>query len=172
VVFPYFIAHQLPAGLVGLVVAALFAAAQSTISTSVNSSATLILCDVYERYIRKNPTEQQRLLVLRVATVLVGAVGTCTALAMMRVRSALDAWWLLAGIFSGGMLGLFLLGRLSRRATGIHAFAGAAAGIAMIVWMTFRAPFHSDLIIVFGTLTVIAVACLAQLVIRGSDGSG
>jgi SSS family solute:Na+ symporter len=165
-VFPYFIAHQLPVGLVGLVVAALFAAAQSTISTSINSSATLVLCDIYQRYFQKNPTEQQKLAVLRVATVCIGLVGTGTALAMMRVRSALDAWWLLAGIFSGGMLGLFLLGRLSKRAMGLHALGGALAGITVILWMTFRAPFHSDLIIVFGTMTVILVGVLGQWIVR------
>jgi SSS family solute:Na+ symporter len=160
-VFPYFIAHQLPTGLVGLVVAALFAAAQSTIATSINSSATLLLCDVYQRYVQPNPSERRKLAVLRAATVLVGAIGTAAALAMMRVRSALDAWWLLAGVFSGGMLGLFLLGRLSRRATSRHALAAVAAGIVVIVWMTFWGPFHSNLIIVFGTLTVLALGLLA-----------
>ena len=170
-IFPYFIVHELPPGLVGLVVAALFAAAQSTISTEINSSATLILCDVYRRYVRPQASEAQSLFVLRVASLGVGLAGTGMALAMMRIKSALDAWWLLAGIFGGGMLGLFLLGRLSSRARSADALAGVGAGVVVILWMTFspgwpdalatfRSPFNSNLIIVFGTLTVLGVGWL------------
>ena len=162
---------QLPAGLAGLVIAAIFAAAQSTISSSINCSATLLTCDVYQRYLRPSASERERLRVLRVATLLVGAAGTGVALAMMRIKSALDAWWQLAGIFSGGMLGLFLLGFLSRRATSAHAAAGVVAGVVVILWMTLspawpdsmaalRSPFHPNLIIVFGTLTILGVGWL------------
>ena len=157
-VFPYFIVRQLPAGLVGLVIASVFAAAQSTISSSLNSSATLLLCDVSERFTRADAGERRRLLVLRAATLLMGAAGTGMALAMMHIKSALDAWWQLAGIFSGGMLGLFLLGFLSARAGSAQAAAGVVAGVAVILWMTFfPTPFHNNLIIVIGTLTVLAM---------------
>ncbi len=171
-VFPYFIVHELPAGLVGLVIAAIFAAAQSTISSSVNSSATLVLCDVYQRFVRPSPSERERLVVLRTATVGIGAAGVAMAFAMTRIRSALDAWWQLAGIFGGGMLGLFLAGRLSNRITSHAAASGVIAGVAVILWMTFspawpdalaawRSPFHGNLIIVIGTLLVLAAARLA-----------
>ena len=167
-VFPYFIVRQLPVGLVGLVVASIFAAAQSTISSSLNSSATLVLCDLFERYRRGGVEETRRLPLLRGATLVMGAAGTAMALAMMRIKSALDAWWQLAGIFSGGMLGLFLLGFLSQRPRSGHAAVGVAAGVAVIVWMTFfRTPFHSNLIIVIGTLTVLIVGlALARLARR------
>jgi SSS family solute:Na+ symporter len=163
-VFPYFIVRQLPAGLVGLVIASIFAAAQSTISSSLNSSATLLLCDVYERHLRPALSDRRRLLVLRGATLFMGVAGTGMALAMMHIKSALDAWWQLAGIFSGGMLGLFLLGFLSRRARSAQAAAGVSAGVAVIVWMTFfRTPFHNNMIIVLGTLTVLAVGLSLSL---------
>jgi SSS family solute:Na+ symporter len=168
-VFPFFIVRQLPAGLVGLVIASIFAAAQSTISSSMNSSATLLCCDVYERFRRGRVDERARLRVLRAATLLMGGAGTAMALAMMRMRSALDAWWQLAGIFSGGMLGLFLLGYLSRRPRSWHAAAGVAAGVAVILWMTFfRTPFHSNLIIVLGTVAVILVGFLLSILDRAS----
>ena len=157
-VFPFFIVRQLPTGLVGLVIASIFAAAQSTISSILNSSATLLLCDVYQRYGRRRADERRRLWVLRAATLVMGVLGTAMAFAMIHIKSALDAWWQLAGIFSGGMLGLFLLGFLSNRPRSRHALVGVAAGVAVIVWMTFfRTPFHSNLIIVFGTMTVLAV---------------
>jgi SSS family solute:Na+ symporter len=161
-VFPHFIATVLPTGLPGLVIAAILAAAQSTISSSINSSATLITCDLYQRYFRPQAAERERLTVLRLATLVVGAAGTGAALAMIHIRSALDTWWQLAGILSGGMLGLFLLGFLSRRATSADAAAGVTAGVIVILWMTLspHSPFHANLIVVFGTLTILGVGWL------------
>jgi len=170
-VFPYFIVNQLPVGLTGLVIAAVFAAAQSTIASSINCSATLVLCDFYKRYFRPQATERQAMRMLWVASLVVGLSGTGMALAMMSIQSALDAWWSLAGIFSGGMLGLFLLGLISRRAGNPAAVTGVLLGVILIFWMTFspklsgalaawRSPFHSLLITVFGTLTILLVGLL------------
>ncbi len=167
-VFPHFIVAQLPVGLTGLVIAGIFAAAQSTVSSSINCSATLILCDIYKRYVRPNATERESMRVLHFATLFVGMAGTAMALAMMQIRNALDAWWGLASIFSGGMLGLFLLGLLARRAGNRAAAIGVIAGVVMIAWMTFspswtgvagnwRSPFHTLLIVVISTLTILIV---------------
>ena len=167
-VFPWYIVTVLPPGVAGLLIAAIFAAAMSTISTCLNSSATIVLSDYYRRYVNREATERQSIRVLRVTTVAWGLAGTGAALAMTRVRSALDAWWTLAGIFGGGMLGLFLLGFLSRRATGRAALGGVAAGVLLTLWMTLsprwaafpaalRSPFHEFLVIVFGTAAVLAV---------------
>jgi SSS family solute:Na+ symporter len=163
-VFPHFIATELPSGISGLVVASLFAAAQSTVSSSINGAATLSLCDLYMRYIRPSAGERERLAVLRVSSLVFGIAGIAAALAMMRMRSALDAWWQLASIFSGGMLGLFLLGRLSRRARDVPARIGVGAGVLTILWMTLstRSPFHPNLIIVMGTLMVLLVGVAAS----------
>ncbi len=167
-VFPHFIVTQLPVGVTGLVLAAVFAAAQSTLASSINCSATLLLRDGYQRYLRPAADERECLLVLKAASFGVGLLGTVAALAMMKVRSALDAWWQLAGIFSGGMLGLFLLGLISRRARNPEAVAGVGLGLLVIVYMTFspkltgdlerfRSPFHSFLIVVMGTLAILLV---------------
>lgn len=166
-VFPHYIAAALPAGLSGLVIAAVFAAAQSTISSSMNCSATLILCDFYKRYWRPQADERESMRVLRTTTFVVGVLGTAAALAMLSVKSALDAWWKWAGICSGGMLGLFLLGRVSR-AGNFAAFTGTAFGVVVIAWMTFvrrsesspqwwQSPFHEFLITVFGTAAILLV---------------
>jgi SSS family solute:Na+ symporter len=172
-VFPHFIVTQLPVGLTGLVIAAIFAAAQSTLSSSMNCSATLVLCDVYKRYFRPDVNEADSLRVLRLTTLAAGLLGTGAALAMMRIKTALDVWWDWAGIFSGGMLGLFLLGLISRRARNADAAAGVAAGVLVIVWMTlstkagwpaalaaFKSPFHSFLTIVFGTASILVLGLL------------
>lgn len=135
-VFPHFIHAALPVGLSGLVIAAIFAAAQSTLSSSINCSATLTLRDLYRRYLRPAAGDKESMLVLRLATLVFGTAGTLTALAMIRVKSALDVWWELASIFSGGMLGLFLLGLISRRARNAAAATGVVIGVLVICWMS------------------------------------
>ncbi len=170
-VFPYYIVHELPAGMTGLLIAAIFSAAVSTLSTSLNCSATLTLTDLYQRYLRPKTSEKESMAVLYLSTLCWGVLGTVVALAMIRVQSALDAWWQLSGIFGGGMLGLFLLGIVSRRANNPVAVTSVLIGILVIVWMTFspkwegglealRSPFHSFMTIVVGTLAILLCGLL------------
>ncbi len=172
-IFPHFIVTQLPVGMTGLLVAAIFAAAMSSVDSSLNSSATLVLCDIYRRYFRPRAGERESMIVLYTTTLAAGVLGTGTAVAMIRIHSALDAWWQMAGIFSGGMLGLFLLGLISRRARNPAAVTAVLMGILVILWMTFspawtgglealRSPFHGFLITVFGTLTILLVGLLVS----------
>ena len=169
-VFPFFIVSELPPGLIGLLIAAIFAAGMSTISTSLNSSATLILTDYYKRYFRKDASEKASMVVLYIATAAMGVLGILAALAMTQVTSALDAWWALASIFSGGMLGLFLLGYFSRNARSFHAAVGVTVGVLLICWMSlsptyftqgawvnFKSPLHTNLAIVVGTTAIFFV---------------
>jgi SSS family solute:Na+ symporter len=108
-IFPYFIVTQLPAGVTGLLIASVFAAGMSTISTSFNSSATVFLTDYYKRYSKAPVTEKKAMRILYLSSLVISIVGMLVAIAMINVKSALDTWWKLASIFSGGMLGLFLL---------------------------------------------------------------
>lgn len=171
-VFPWFIVTVLPPGLTGLLIAAVFAAAMSTVSTSLNSSATIILNDLWAGPRAGGDSDRSALRRLRIATIGWGVAGTLMALAMTRAKSALDAWWLLAGVFGGGMLGLFLLGRLFPRANSRSGAIGVGAGVLVILWMTFsprlawwpealRSPFHGFLVIVFGTLAILVAGGLA-----------
>jgi len=175
-IFPYFIVSVLPTGITGLLIAAVFAAAMSTVSTSLNSSATIILNDYYQRLINRSATEKQSMRVLHGTTVVWGALGTLIAIAMTGARSALDAWWTLAGIFGGGTLGLFLLGFISRKPGSKAAAWAVAAGVMVILWMTLsprmtafpaglKSPFHSFLIIVFGTATILGAGFLLTALI-------
>ncbi len=170
-IFPYFILTQLPPGVRGLLLAAIFAAAMSTLSTSLNSSATLLLTDWYRRFLRPQAGERQSMFVLHGASLVWGALGTGVALAMTGVKAALDAWWTLSGIFAGGMLGLFLLGMISRRAGNPAAATAVVTGVLVILWMTlspgsgvvpeeWHNPFHSFMTVVVGTLTILLVGLL------------
>lgn len=168
-VFPHFIATQLPPGAAGLVVAALFAA---SMDSNLSSMATLTFCDLYQRYFRPAAGQRESLRVLQVATVGWGAAGTAVGLAMIGVGAALDAWWNLASLFSGGVLGLFLLGLVARRADRAAGAIAVVVGVLVIIWMTLpqlvdvppslRNPFHVNMTIVVGTLTIFLVGVLVS----------
>ena len=182
-IFPYFIVSQLPPGLTGLLIAAIFAAAMSTISTSLNSSATILMTDVYKRYLRPDATEKGMMTALYVSTLIWGVLGTLIALALIRAEQILDAWWKLQGIFAGGMLGLFLLGMVSRRANNPAAAVAVVAGIVVIAWMTLsplgtwgffpdylKNPLLNYLTIVCGTITIVLVGLLLTRLLTGTAG--
>ena len=169
-VFPYFIVQELPVGLTGLLIASIFAAGMSTVATSITSSATIILTDYYKRFICKQPTEKQSVCVLYGSNIVVGIIGILVALAFLNVESALDAWWALSSIFSGGMLGLFLLGYVTRKARNVDAVLGVTCGVIVVVWMSlspilftdgfwseYKSPFHANLTIVFGTMVIFLI---------------
>lgn len=165
-IFPYFIVHGLPSGVTGLLIASIFAAGMSTISTSLNSGATVIYNDFYKRYTKRELQEKDGVNILYLATAGISILGVVISFFIIRVESALDIWWNLAGIFSGGMLGLFLLGYLSKKVTNFSAMIGVALGLLVIIWMSlspayftgsfeaFQNPLHSYLTIVVGTLVI------------------
>ena len=166
-VFPLFIVNQLPTGLTGLLIASSFAAGMSTVATSVTSSSTIVLTDYYQR-IRKQTSDRERLWVLKVASLVIGVLGILIALALVNVDSILDAWWKLSSIFSGGMLGLFLLGYLAKKAKNIDAAIGVICGAIVIAWISAdqwlglpESGIHEYLAIVLGTLIIFLVGFLS-----------
>ncbi len=167
-VFPYFIATELPSGVRGLLIAALFAAAMSSVDTSINSSATILMTDGYQRLFNPAANERSQIIFLRTVTLILGALGTSTALLMISIKSALDVWWNLAGIFSGGMIGLFLLGILSRRVRSVEAGFAVVIGLIIIVWAALSSklgwpitnPLHPLMTTVVGTLSIFFVGVL------------
>ena len=181
-VMPHFMVTNVPAGLVGLIVAAIMAAAMSTISSGMNASATVFSLDIYQRYVKPNLSAAGSLRVLYAATVGFGLLGMATGIAMIGVKSVLDAWWLLSGIFAGGLLGLFLLGIVSRQTRNPEALTATLIGLLVILWMTFsprlpesyaflRSPFHQNMIIVVGTLTIFLVGLLLTRIRRKANVS-
>ena len=191
-VFPHFIVEKLPTGMAGLLIAAIFAAAMSSVDTSLNSSATVILTDIYKRYFNPNVDEKGQMVVLYASTLFVGAVGTGIGVALIGTESILDAWWTLSGIFAGGMLRLFLLSLVARKANKPSAALAVVIGLLVITWMTFsdvkflketlgipyelpealRSPFHTHMTIVVGTLTIFFVGLIiSQFIGSNSDNS-
>ncbi|HPO07517.1 MAG TPA: sodium:solute symporter [bacterium] len=144
-VFPYYIATALPIGLKGLIVAAILAAAMSTISSSLNCSATITMIDFWKMYVNPAISEEGSMRFLRKMTFFWGVLGAGFALLMIKAASALDIWWTFAGIFGGGMLGLFLLALFHvplRRWQGVTIII---VSILVIIWGTFSPKLPSDL---------------------------
>lgn len=167
-IMPHFMVTKIPAGLVGLIVSAILSAAMSTISSGMNSSATVFTVDIYKRYFKPGITEKQNLSLLHISTVVFGLLGMGAGIAMIGVKSILDVWWELSGIFAAGMLGLFLLGIASRQTKNHEALIATMIGIVVIIWMTFsshlpeqyeflRNPLNKNMIIVIGTLSIFLV---------------
>lgn len=130
-IFPLFIAREMPIGVAGLIVAGIFSAAQSTVSTSMNSTATTVVTD-FLRPFRVCQTEKGYLVAARAITLLMGIVGTLLGLIFVDpdIKSLFDAFIKVIGLFMGVLGGLFILGVFSRRANEFGALAGALVGAA------------------------------------------
>lgn len=167
-VLPFFLKTQIPKGLLGLLIAALLSAAMSTISSGMNSSATVFLHDIYLPYIKPQAGPKQQFRLLLISTAVMGSLGIATGIAMIGVQSLLDVWWKLSGVFAGGMLGLFLMSLLIKNIRKTWAVLSLLAGLLIIAWISLKtllppawqSPFEPKLTIVMGTLTLLFTAWL------------
>lgn len=133
-VFPMFIATELPAGVAGLIVAGIFAAAQSTVSTSMNSTATTVVTD-FMRPFNALKTERGYLNAARTLTLVMGVLGTLAGLIFIspEIRSLMSEYFKVIGMFMGALGGLFILGVMTRRANGMGALLGIILGVSVMV---------------------------------------
>ncbi len=133
-ILPLFISHELPLGVAGLVVAGIFAAAQSTVSTSMNSTATTVVTD-FLRPFGVLRSERAYLWAARALTLLLGLGGTLLGLWFVNpaIRSLWDQFIAVIGLFMGVLGGLFCLGMLTRRANAVGAAVGTVCGVAAML---------------------------------------
>jgi len=183
-VFPRFILTQVPAGLGGLIVAALMAAAMSSIDSSMNGTATVLTEDIYKRHLVKGKSDRHYLVAARVLTTIGGVFMIVAALLFAYLTESealkgqhlkntiLDIGFAIGAIFAGGLGGFFLLGFLTRRANSPGAAIGVSLGVLVIAWLTaskfgilpegLRSPIHSFLIGAVGNLVVFAMGYAAS----------
>lgn len=170
-VFPHFIVHGLPTGITGLVIAAIFSAGMSTVATSINSSATIVLTDFVKHFSKKERTDKKDMKTLYATSLVVGIVGIIIGILMMQVDGVLDAWWTLASIFSGGVLGLFLLTLISRKPHRAASITAAVAGMLVVIWIAImqvvspEPAINGKLAIVFGTTVIMLVGFLLTMLL-------
>ncbi|WP_293755530.1 sodium:solute symporter [Stenotrophomonas sp.] len=162
--FPLFIAAELPPGVTGLIIAGIFAAAMSTLSSIINSVATLLSVDFYDK-LAKNPTERGSVRFAEIMTVVVGLAGMGLALVLSRydIHSLFDVSIELAGLLGGGFAGAYTLGMFTRRANSPGVAIGIAGSIALTLLAWSFDLVHPYFYLGISILLCIVIGYLASL---------
>ena len=136
-VFPTFVTTSLPPGLVGLIIAAIFAAAMSATAGELSATSSATVMDIYRRLIRPEAPDAHYLAVSRLATAFWGLVACVVAHVAVQLGSLIEVVNRIGSIFYGSLLGVFVLALTFRRATGTGAFVGLLTGIVAVVIFAF-----------------------------------
>ena len=135
--FPHFILNELKGGMAGLIIAAIFAAAMSSIDSGVHTLSTVCIEDYYRRWINPQASDHRRLQLARALIIVWGIVIVTIALLFVGRDSIVGMTFSLVAPFFGCAVGIFVLGTATRRATAWGAFWGALIGYGLVLWVTF-----------------------------------
>jgi len=137
-IYPHFILTQMPTFVAGVVISAVLAAAMSSVDSSMNASAAVLLSDFYKRHLAPNRTDTHYLKVARFITAGLGAAMMVVALGLSSLEAStiLEVSFFVSAVITGGLGGFFLLGFLITRANDQGARIGVAAGVVSILWCT------------------------------------
>jgi len=164
-ILPYFVITELPAGLPGLLIAAIYSGTMSATSSGINALTTATLMDFRQRLSHKPSTEAQQLRLARFLTLGYGALVIVLAFGVSRLGALIEASNKAIGLVGGPVLGLFLLGMLIKRATPWGAVIGWAAGVAAVIPVCFFTQTSFLWYGVVGTVVTVAVGWLASLLL-------
>lgn len=164
--FAWFIAQQLPSGVAGLVLAGVFAAAMSTLSSSMNSIATAIVTDFYGR-LRKGVSvdDGAKIRLARRLTFWLGLIGTLVALLMagFEIRSLWDLFLQVIGLFGSGLAGIFILGIFTKRANARGAIIGALTSAVALFLLPRYTNLHFFLFAAIGMASCVVIGYLISI---------
>lgn len=163
-IYPQFIWDHLPVGVAGLIMAAVLAAAMSNLSSALNSLASTSIMDFYKlRFTGRQESHYLRM--ARMATLVWGVVMFGIAYVARHVDSVLEAGLGIASILYGALLGVFLLGVLTKRVSERAAMAGMVAGFSVNLYVRFATPIAWTWYVLIGTLVTAGVAMLASVLL-------
>jgi SSS family transporter len=165
-VFPTFVTTHLPMGIIGLVLAAIFAAAMSTISAELAALSTSTVIDFYRRWIRQDGSERHFLVVSRLATGFWGLFASVVAIWSIELGSLIEVVNRFGSFFYGSILGVFLLAIWWKRANGHGAFAGVIAGMAAVGYVATTTRTAYLWLNVVGAVSVFVVGMLVSELTR------
>ena len=162
-IFPFFMMSQMPAGIAGALIAAIFAATMSTISSNINSVATAFSIDFWKRF--RRTTDSQLVVVARWASVVSGMIGLLLALLMATwdIQSFLDFFNEALGLLTSGLGGLFFIAVFMKRVKGYAALIGFVVGEAVVFWMSECTDANFFLFGATGMVVSIVVAWLLSI---------
>lgn len=156
-IFPHYILNHVPVLILGLLMAAIFAAMMSSFDSALNGLTAASVVDFYRRLVRPDASEAQSMLVSRVMTVFWGLASTAIALAFKGSGSVIEMINKVGSYFYGSLLGVFVLGMMVRRAGPRAGLCGILAGMATVLWV--------DTYLKVGYLWYNAIGCIAVLIV-------
>jgi SSS family solute:Na+ symporter len=162
-IFPSFLIHYAPAGILGIMLSVIFAAAMSSFSSEINSLASATVIDFYKRYFRTSASDSHYLGVSRAATLFWGAFATFAACYAGKFGSLIEAVNKVGSYFYGPILGVFLLAFLVRRSNGTGAFYGLIAGEAAVFIVAYTTSISWLYYNVVGVTAVMIVGTILSL---------
>ncbi len=170
-IFPYFIANELPHGVVGLIIAGLFAAAMGALSSALNATAAIIVTD-FQAELKPGATPAQQVRLARRATLICGVIATGMAfwLASRDVKSLWDAYLNLTALIGGGFPGVFALGLLTRRANAWGAMIGAVASIGVTLAVQTLTTTNAFLQVFVAVSSCFVIGYVASRLLSGAAG--
>jgi Na+(H+)/acetate symporter ActP len=166
-VFPTYVIQFIPTGLLGLLIAVIFAAAMSSLDSEITALSSATVIDFYRRWFRPEATEAHYLMVSRLATLLWGLFALGVALYAGQLGSLIEAVNQVGSFFYGSLLGVFLLAFFFRGATGTGAFVGLLVGMGTVFLVSLTTEISWLYYNVVGALTVVAVGMGVSLRWRG-----
>ncbi len=164
-IYPLFIWQHLPVGVAGLVIAAILAAAMSNLSAALNSLASTTVMD-FLKPLSRAVEDSIWLRRARYATVLWGAILFGVALIARHWGSVLQAGLSIASIIYGSLLGVFLLGLLTKRVGEIAAMIAMACGLALMLYVRFFTPIAFTWYVLIGSSATFAIGLAASYLLR------
>lgn len=168
-IYPEFVWKQLPPGAAGMIIAAILAAAMANLSAALNSLASTTVVD-FLRARGKLMDEKQSILVARFATVGWGVILLAIAIAAAQVsKSVLDTGLKIASVPFGALLGVFLLGVLTKRPGQNAAIVGTVAGLGTVLYLNFYTPVAWSWYVLVGTCVTFGVGIAASLFEHGKN---
>ena len=171
-IYPEFIWNNLPRGIAGLTIAAVLAAAMSNLSAALNSLASTTIMDFYKPLAGVDRGEAFDLRLARYATVLWGVVLFLIALVARNWGSVLAAGLSIASILYGGLLGVFLLGLLTKRVGENAAMAGMTAGFLTTLYIRFFTPIAWTWYVIVGTSVTFIIGYTVSMFLNESPKAG
>lgn len=168
-IYPMFIWTHLPPGIAGLSIAAILAAAMSNLSAALNSLASTTIMDFFRPSSRKQRSDAQWLALARRATLGWGVILFGIAIIAQGVQSVLEAGLGIASIIYGSLLGVFLLGVLTRRTGERAAMAGMLAGLLIVLFVKFATPIAFTWYVLIGSSVTFATALVASYIFKESS---
>ena len=167
-VFPWFIAHELPSGVSGLVIAGVFAATMSTISSSMNSMATVITADFY-KYLKPEASDKKQFVFARWTTVAMGIIGCMVSIyiASLGNTSIWDQYIAIIGLLGGCLGGIFMAGIFVKRIHARAVLSGFIVSATALFAVKQFTSIHLLLYAAVGVLGCFAVSWLASYLIPG-----